>query len=147
MVAFCGGCKLPLPAVTARKVAPSEFAVAARRACALGSNERREPSKRDPDGGDPIVLDDRIGRNRELIACAEDQVYWPGRGVMADHEAPEYDARREQDLVETLMFPVRPILVVDLQFRPKILHQMILEGRIPKYRIAEVRDIHAGRIA
>ena len=43
----------------------------------------------DPRGCDPIVGSDRIAGHRELIACAEDQVNWPGRGVHADLEAAE----------------------------------------------------------
>ena len=36
------------------------------------------------------------------------------------------------------MLSVWPVLVVDFEFRPKILKQMILEGGVPNYRITEV---------
>src|ERR1700733_13774521 len=38
------------------------------------------------------------------------------------------------------MRPVRPVFVVDFKRRPKILPQVILESRIPQYRIAEIAN-------
>ena len=99
--------------------------------------ERRAELEGDPYGRDEIVFDDRIWRHCHLIPGADDQVDRPGRAVLPDLEAPQYDARREQDLVEAGVLPIRPVLVVDLEFRPKILHEMILEGGVPEYRIAE----------
>ena len=103
--------------------------------------------ERDPHSGHPIVFDHRIARHRKLIACADDQVDRPRRAVLADLEAPEYDARREQDLAKTLVFPVRPERVVHLEFGPEILPQVILKGGVPKNGIAEVGQILMGRIA
>src|SRR4029077_13146794 len=99
----------------------------------------------DPNRSHPVVFDHRIGGDRKLIARPYDQVDRPRRGVLADLEAPEYDPRREQDLVETLVYPVRPVRVVHLEFGPEILPQMILEGGVPKYGITEPRHVLCGR--
>ena len=71
----------------------------------------------DPYSRDEIVFDDRIWRHCHLIPGADDQVDRPGRAVLPDLEAPQYDARREQDLVEAGVLPIRPVLVVDLELR------------------------------
>ena len=42
------------------------------------------------------------------------------------------------------MYSVGPISIVDLQFRPKILEQVILKRRVPKEGIAEIRQSRAG---
>ena len=42
------------------------------------------------------------------------------------------------------MNSVRPDFIIDLQFRPEIAHEMILESCIPEYRIAEIAKRRAG---
>jgi hypothetical protein len=101
----------------------------------------------DPRGCYPIVGSDRIAGHRELISGAEDQVDRPGRGVIADLEAAENDTRRQQYLAETLMLAIRPVFVIDLEFRPKIFENMILESRVDQHRIAIVHQICMGAIA
>ena len=76
------------------------------------------------------------------MTSTHDQVDRTGRRVVADLEAAENQARREQNLTETVMRPVWPELVVDFEFGPKIFEQMILEGGVPKYRITEIPHIH-----
>ena len=113
----------------------------------LAKSRYAVPSEGYPHGGDHIVLDNRGRCHRELIADAENQVDRPSWTVHSDREAAEYDARREQDLAKTLVLAVRPVFVINLEFRPKILHEMILESGVPQYRIAEVRHIHGGRVS
>src|SRR5882724_11384931 len=102
-------------------------------------------SESDPKSGHPVVFDHRIRRDRELIACADDQVDRPGRSVLTDLEAPKYDPGREQDLVETCMNPVRPVGVVHFDLGPEVLGEMVLKGGIPKDRIAEPRHVLLSR--
>ena len=101
-------------------------------------------SEGDPNGPHKIVLRHWIRRHRHLVAGADDQVDRPGRGVIGELEAPEDETGREQNLIPARMCSVGPVGVVDLQFRPKILEQMILECRIEEHRIAEVSKGRAG---
>src|SRR5690242_17354436 len=102
-------------------------------------------SESDPNSGHPVVFDHRIRGDRDLIARPHDQIDRPGRGVLTDLEAPEDDARREQNLVETFVEPVRPIRVVDFDLGPEILGEMVLKGGIPQDRIAEPRHVLLSR--
>ena len=96
----------------------------------------------DPRGCDPIVGSDWIAGHRELIACAEDQVDRPGRGVHADLEAAENDTRPQQHLAETLTLAIRPVFVINLEFQLKIFENMVLESHVDQHGIAKV---HRGR--
>jgi hypothetical protein len=109
-----------------------------------GANRSSQSLERDTEGAHKIVLRHRIWRYRDLVASANDQVDWTSWCIVADLKAPENEARREQHLAKILVLPVRPELIVDLKFRPKILEQMILERGVPKYRITEVPDIRLG---
>ena len=63
-------------------------------------------SERDAKGSHKIVLCHRIRRHRDLVAGADDQVDRPGRRVVADREAAENEAGREQNLGEADVLPV-----------------------------------------
>lgn len=91
--------------------------------------------------GDPIVADHGILGHRDLVAGSEDQIDRPRWAVFADLEAPEDDAGRQHHLVHPLMYSIRPVDVINLEFRPQDIHQMILEGRVPQERIAKISHI------
>jgi hypothetical protein len=59
-------------------------------------------------------------------------------------KAPENQTGREQNLIPAGVYSVGPISIVDLQFRLKILEQVILKRRVPKKGIAEIRQSRAG---
>jgi hypothetical protein len=62
--------------------------------------------KGDAKGSHKIVLRHRVRRHRDLVAGADDEVDRPSRRVVADREAAENEAGREQDLGEADVLPV-----------------------------------------
>ena len=67
---------------------------------------RQQFSERDAQGSHKIVLRHRVRRHRDLVAGADDQVDRPSRRVVADREAAENEAGREQNLGEADVLPV-----------------------------------------
>ena len=100
--------------------------------------------ERHPSRHNEIVIGDGICRHRHLIADPDDEVVAlrsPG-----DWKTAEYDTRSEQHLAEVLMHSVREVLVVDLEFRPEILEDVILKGDVGEDWITKRGDSVDGGI-
>src|SRR5579872_2818437 len=127
MGGFAGACKRPFATYPA-KASNSGFPATRpaktghKPACATARGRSKSQAQR----GNQIALHNGVGRHGDLVADAENQVL-----PRSQREAAENDARCEHHLVEAGVRAVRPILVIDLQFWPEILHEMVLESRVP----------------
>jgi hypothetical protein len=79
-------------------------------------------------------LQGKLGwQNSELIPHTKIELR-----TLANWKRPENDSWRQKQLVLTAPFPVKPICVVELELRPKIFCEMILQGEVARERSADL---------